>query len=346
MQFLRKHLHKIAFAIAGLLLIISIVASAVSLASYITGRTAKNDNVNVAPISCSFTVDKSGLGTFINAAFMQSIVPGQTEPVQMNTFSESEITVKNSGNYGNNYRFSFIFYIPEDFATKMMFQLVKLDNSRATVTASSASKLYQINDNYSVSEASLADVKEIPNEYQDLIDGGNELVLTSYATRDATQREVVRKITYTTYYNEEVDFSEEGGAQELVQVTRLMCPVTVESKEKINYCRLTVSLPMDEAEFILKENTSQTFLFRCVPRETLSSTVYDREFDAAALKGAGTVPSVPDGYNCRWKAGVSEPVLEITDESGKWRQINAITKTDCIGITNPTKVNVVFTQVS
>lgn len=356
MQFIRKNLYRIVFAIVSVMLLISIVTSAVSLASYITGRTVNEDNVGVAPISCSFTVSNSQDGKFINAPFMQSIISGQTKPVQMNTVIESEINVVNSGSYGNSYQYSFVFYMPKEFAESVMFQLVRVDNSRATRSASAASEFYQIDtaNGKLLKKAILADTDKIPNDYQSVIDDGKELILNGYAVEEATPRTVTREYTYTTYYHDTYTVAEDEGVAEQSEVKLLLCPIVAKEEQAVTYYRVTVTLPAG-SDYVLNEEAGSikighTYLFRCVPRAAMDRNVYSKVWNAAADKEAGKLPEVPEGYKCRWASG-TDAVLEIaeipTDGSAEiWRQILPTTEEDCIGLTNPTKINVVFTQVS
>lgn len=316
-----------------------LVACAVILTSYSFARYVsivdEIKGANVAGISCSFEVN--GTQTpFINAPFMQR-VSENAEAVQMNTYSETVITVKNAdGDASRDYRYSFIAYIPERFAENMMFQFVELGGSTAASEKVKASKLYQINEASpnGVRYAQIDGIADgaIPNDYQSLIDSGSgELVLSMHAEKETTLRKGLLLSTYTSYRTDYYGDNE---------VKSLACSITTCRECEFIYYKLTVNLPVTAA-YMLGKGASKSFLLRLVPSSALASSEYEKNaWDATLYKDKSVAPVAPDGYECRWnEAGDG---LQAKQD-GDWFDIFP---RECIGLSSPSRINVVFTQHS
>ena len=208
-------------------------------------------------------------------------------------------------------------YIPERFAENMMFQFVELSGGASSVAADpdavKASELYQIHpaSPNGIRDAVIEGIgdKEVPNDYRQLIDSeGGRLELSMHAEKE---------------------------------VESLMCSVTTRREQKFNYYKLTVNLPLTD-DYLLGKGATKSFLFRCVPSSALPSSEYETNVWNPALYDKSIVPTVPDGFDCRWnEAGTG---LQASQDGGaSWFDINP---KDCVGLSSPSRINVVFTQQS
>ena len=330
---LQKNIFRILLVITCLLVICAVVLTSFSFARYVT-MLEEIKNSGVAGISCSFTVDGND-NSFINAPFLQR-VSENAEAVQMNTYSQTVITVKNSdGQSSRDYRYSIIMYVPERFAENMMFQFVELKGGLVSSEKVKASELYQINPAApgGVGDAHIDGIGdgEIPNDYRELIDSADgRLEISMHAEIEAAQRKGILYSTYTSY---RTDYYGD------VAVENLMCSVTAKRQVSFNCYKLTVNLPATDA-YILGKGEEKSFLFRCVPTSALASSEFESNVWDAALYDKNVAPAVPDGYLCRWNAEGSG--LQASQDNGaSWFDI---TPRDCIGLSSPSRINVVFTQ--
>ncbi len=336
---LQKNVFKILLVITCLLVICAVVITSYSFARYVTLYGELNGG-NVAGISCSFVVDGKK-STFVNAPFLQR-VSSDAEAVQMNAYSETVITVNNKNDEtSRDYRYSFIMYIPERFAENMMFQFVELSGDASSLAvapdAVKASELYQIHpaSPNGIRDAVIEGIgdKEVPNDYRQLIDGaGGKLELSMHAEKEDEPRKGVLLSTYTSYRTEVYGD---------VEVESLMCSVTTRREQQFNYYKLTVNLPVTD-DYLLGKGAAKSFLFRCVPSSALPSSEYETNVWNPALYDKSIQPTVPDGFSCRWNdAGTG---LQASQDGGaSWFDINP---KDCVGLSSPSRINVVFTQQS
>lgn len=334
---LQKNVYKILLVITSLLVICAVVITSFSFARYVTLYGELNGG-NVAGISCSFVVDGKK-STFVNAPFLQR-VSENAEAVQMNAYSETVITVNNKNDEtSRDYSYSFIMYIPERFAENMMFQFVELSGDASSLAVESdavkASELYQIHpDSHNcIRNAVIEGIgdKEVPNDYRQLIDGeGGKLELSMHAEKEDEPRKGILLSTYTSYRTEVYGD---------VEVESLMCSVTTRREQQFNYYKLTVNLPVTD-DYLLDKGASKSFLFRCVPSSALPSSEYETNVWNPALYDKSIQPAVPDGFICRWNDAGSG--LQASQDGGaSWFDINP---KDCVGLSSPSRINVVFTQ--
>ena len=317
--------------ITCLLVVCAVVLTSYSFARYVT-LYGESSSGNVAGISCSFTVDGKK-SAFVNAPFLQR-VSSDAEAVQMNAYSETVITVNNENDEASrDYRYSFIMYIPRRFAENMMFQFVELSSDASD--AVKASELYQIHPDSpnGIRDAVIEGIgdKEVPNDYRQLINGeGGVLELSMYAEKEDEPRKGVLLSTYTSYRTEV--FGD-------VEVESLMCSVTTRREQQFDYYKLTVNLPVTD-DYLLDRGASKNFLFRCVPSSALPSSEYETNVWNPELYDKSIQPSVPDGFICRWNAAGTG--LQVSQDGGaSWFDVNP---KDCVGLSSPSRINVVFTQ--
>ena len=334
---LQKNVYKILLVITSLLVICAVVITSFSFARYVTLYGELNGG-NVAGISCSFVVDGKK-STFVNAPFLQR-VSENAEAVQMNAYSETVITVNNKNDEtSRDYSYSFIMYILERFAENMMFQFVELSGDASSLAVESdavkASELYQIHPDSPncIRNAVIEGIgdKEVPNDYRQLIDGeGGKLELSMHAEKEDEPRKGILLSTYTSYRTEVYGD---------VEVESLMCSVTTRREQQFNYYKLTVNLPVTD-DYLLDKGASKSFLFRCVPSSALPSSEYETNVWNPELYDKSIQPAVPDGFICRWNDAGSG--LQASQDGGaSWFDINP---KDCVGLSSPSRINVVFTQ--
>ena len=334
---LQKNVYKILLVITSLLVICAVVITSFSFARYVTLYGELNGG-NVAGISCSFVVDGKK-STFVNAPFLQR-GSENAEAVQMNAYSETVITVNNKNDEtSRDYSYSFIMYIPERFAENMMFQFVELSGDASSLAVESdavkASELYQIHPDSPncIRNAVIEGIgdQEVANAYRQLIDGeGGKLELSMHAEKEDEPRKGILLSTYTSYRTEVYGD---------VEVESLMCSVTTRREQQFNYYKLTVNLPVTD-DYLLDKGASKSFLFRCVPSSALPSSEYETNVWNPELYDKSIQPAVPDGFICRWNDAGSG--LQASQDGGaSWFDINP---KDCVGLSSPSRINVVFTQ--
>lgn len=331
----QKNIFRILLVITCLLVVCAVALTSYSFARYVNMLEEIKDS-NVAGISCSFKVDGAD-EAFINAPFLQR-VSENAEAVQMNTYNESVITVKNaSGPSSRDYRYSFIMYIPDRCAENMMFQFVELDGNALSSDAVKASELYQIDaaSPNGIRDAQIDDIggQQVPNDYRLLIDSeGGKLDISMHAEKEDAAR---KSILYSTYTSYRTDYYGDTAVESLA------CSITSNREYEFNYYKLTVNLPVTD-EYILGKGSEKSFLFRCVPTAALASSEFEQNIWDASLYGKDVAPTVPDGFLCRWTADGNG--LQASQDNGlNWFDIKP---KDCIGLSSPSRINVVFTQHS
>lgn len=362
MKFFKRHSGGIFFCVSCVLLLLSLMFSICSFASYVSGIDHGGDSSGVASIDCGFSVNKGKFDSFINAPFIQQVTDS-TRPVRMNSWAESVISVDNKGKSGLKYEYSFVFYLPENFAKSSMMQLVELKDgnyvSGDISSASRASRIYRLDDatgTQLVETTATADGIEIENDFSSLVDGGEELRIdaarSSAILLDGLNFSTV-KYTYATY----------AGLDSSDNVNMFVCPVAFETAADMRYCRITVNIAReDSGRYVLEEGKAHHYLFRLVLRDTLGGDDLSADWAADGywekddITGAYTsplqTPSIADEYECRWamESGApvlgkdGNPMLEINENgSGNWKRVSI---KDCVGVTSPCKINMVFTQTA
>lgn len=361
-KFFKRHSGGIFFCVSCVLLLLSLMFSICSFASYVSGIDHGGDSSGVASIDCGFSVNKGKFDSFINAPFIQQVTDS-TRPVRMNSWAESVISVDNKGKSGLKYEYSFVFYLPENFAKSSMMQLVELKDgnyvSGDISSASRASRIYRLDDatgTQLVETTATADGIEIENDFSSLVDGGEELRIdaarSSAILLDGLNFSTV-KYTYATY----------AGSDSSDNVNMFVCPVAFETAADMRYCRITVNIAReDSGRYVLEEGKTHHYLFRLVLRDTLrgddlsADWAADGYWEKDDITGAFTsplqTPSIADEYECRWamESGApvlgkdGNPMLEINENgSGNWKRVSI---KDCVGVTSPCKINMVFTQTA
>ena len=351
------------------MLVLSLIFSSYSYARYVSRSDVESGGVGTAKIDCGFTVNGGGGNdSFINAPFMQKVTDN-TQPVRMNSYSESVVTVSNYGKpSGLKYEFGFVFYLPKEFAEHAMFQLVELktpesgredDAAERLTDAKKASALLSLDPAtlklYNVVQT--ADGVKIENDYAELINSGGELGIDTDSPCAVLQDKIYSVSITDTFATYRTD---DNGAEHFV------APVSVSVPAELQFYRITVNLSYtsDPYEYVLTGGASKSFLFRLVLREARDSAIFENTvWDPAFLwetseNDDGTVsfirperlPDVENEYACRWATdgggwefdASGKPVLEIKENAaGEWYKVNA---RDCVGLTSPAKLAVVFTQ--
>ena len=379
---LKKHGVKIFFGISCFLLALSLVFSAYSYARYVSSADFGASDVGTMSIDCEFTVNHGGgSSSFINAPFVQRVTEN-TPTVQMNSWAESYITLKNKGaTDGLAYEYGFVLYLPQEFAERAMFQFVELksasdsrdeeDAATRLAAAKKASEIYKLN--LTDTDATNPDLRKlevvtqtdgnvaVENDYRELIgaNGENELGIDSDNYCAVLQKKIYTstvKSTFSTYYTDAYG------------VDRFIAPVAVSTVKEMRFYRITVNLSYtpDPTEYVLGGGENKTFLFRLVLLEARDSEVFTGEtFDYSALwetdesgaytvpkDGAGGLPITEDKFEIRWKQAADlsyvfdngNPVMEISEKNGNdWK---TVVPRVCVGLTTPAKISVVFTQIA
>lgn len=370
----KKHGAKVFFGVACFLLVLSLCFSAYSYARYVSHVDANGGTAGTATIDCDFTVNNNGNGVFINAPFMQKVTEN-TQPVRMNSWAESMITVNNQGPVsGLQYEYSFVFYLPKGFAECAMFQLVELKNpegSRDDETALRLAEAKKASELYRMDPASLSLVTvthtdagvPIANDYRELIDAGMELGIDTVGSSAVLQENPVSALmtgTFATYYKDET------------QAEHFVTPIAITDSTDFQFYRITVNLSLTEnpAEYVLRGGDAHSFLFRLVLREARDTSLFENTLWNPAVMwetsenadGSLTyirpleakMPTVDEGYECRWATDgegnylfdetSGEPLLQIAEKAtGAWQTVSV---RSCVGFTSPSRVAIVFTQRS
>lgn len=263
----------------------------------------------------------------------------------MNTWAETQITVRNKGaRNGLKYEYSFILYLPENFAKLAMFQLVELDDSDTRLDpAKKASDILMLD------PASLKLVRAettaqgiaITNDYAALMANGGRLEIETSAPCAVLQSQKYsanEKSTYSTYHNI-------GGA------LRFVAPISVSRKvDDMRFYRITVNLSYTQNEYILSGGESRSFLFRLVLRDAIDAESFSTSVFSPSMllrdDGSYALPQVDEKYECRWAAETDKdglPVLQIKEKASGEEWISVIYG-GRIGLSSPTRMAAVFTQ--
>lgn len=349
---------KIFLALACFLLAVSLAFSAYSFAGYVSRVDSDGNQAGIATIECGFSVSGE-LEPFIDSPYIIQQTGENTRPVRMNAWSESLITVDNHGKYGLDYRYSFVFYMPKSFGDCAMFQMLELkapvrlpDGGETPVRHADvvkASRIYRIAENGTdIAETTTTDTAdgavEIENEYQDFIDGGNELMLGgSFASLMSQKQTASLDRTYATYYAD-------GSASTQIFV----CPVTLNEKTELDYYRVTINLSSADSSYILREGEVHSYMLRVVPRKALNKSdigdwsidsYWEKDDSGAYVKPLSQPVAGSEAYVFRWDNSAAVPKLQVrgvtqTAESD-WRDIEV---KNCVGTTSPCRVAMVFSQ--
>ena len=363
MKLLQKNGTKAFFCIACLLLAISFAFSAYSYAAYVSRADGNDTSSGVATIDCEVTVNNGGYGSFINAPIFQQVTDS-TRPVQMNSWAETVIKLSNKGSYGLRYEYGFVFYMPKSFADNAMFQFAELAGGEYVSGDSDsvlrASKMYSISADTAeygsiVETDKTVDGITIQNDYKELIEAGDELVMdiahSSAVIQDGAKKGNV-KHTYATYT------SIGGSATD----NMFVCPVTFDDDLDMSFYRITFNVARDGERYVLDENESHYFLFRLVLRSSLDSgefsTVWNVDDywnkDASGnYTTAKQTPVVTDDFVCRWAESGGAPMLgsdgkpqlqiAAADAADVWQNVSV---RNCIGVTSPCGIGMVFSQTT
>ncbi|MCI9031930.1 MAG: hypothetical protein HFK09_05360 [Clostridia bacterium] len=357
MSFLKKYGAKIFFGLSCVLLAAAIAFSAMSFARYVS-HVGSGGGASTATIDCKVNVSGGGENTFVNAPFMQS-VSGNTVPVRMNNWAETEFSLENHGKYGLKYEYGFVFYVPNAFADKAMFQFLELGDGDAVVKAS---------DMYKVSGAELeattqtSDGLKFENEYDMLINDGGKLEVDSTKVTDAGARDAKLRTTFVTTYPQDM----EGGL-----AGKLVCPVSFARAALLGYRCITVNLARtaEAEEHILKEGDVHRFVLRTVLLEARDDIASEenKNFDLAVYGELEPIIAVESGYHVKWEGEGDERHLVAAEMKpvengetvepdkkiiidGKEYKITGtyerVTPSACMGLGAPCVIAAVFTQVA
>lgn len=358
MDALYKKGSKILFIVACVIFALSLAFSGYSYATYVSGVDSSGNSSGVATIACTYSVDNGGQGSFVNAPYIFKITD-TTQPVRLNHWAESVITVRNNGKAGLNYEYSFVFYMPTGFAQAAMFQFAELTDGNYVYGDRNkivkASKMYRIAE--TPDGGSVMTVEEtaetsggiaIENEFQDIIDKGGLLGIdevTSYAVEQEKQQTGTVRHTYATYSG--------VGSQET-----FVGSVTFADEITYGQTRVTFNIKRSaENRYVLKNGDAHSFLFRLVLRDELNDGEFSSVWNAdnywekdehGNYTEAKQTPTATEDFKYRWIKGdtpTAVPRLQYANAVGgdNWE---TVTVKDCIGITSPCKINMVFTQTA
>ncbi len=362
-RFLHKHGVALFFAVACFLLAVSLGFSVYSFARFVSAENPRDTQSGVAGIQCEYDVNNGTYDSFINAPFILQL-PGTTRPVQMNPWAESVIRLRNGGTAGLAYEYGFVFYMPQKFAEKIMFQMAELQDGDFTAESTDAvvraSDIFRLNDARTgiVKTETTSDGQTIPNDYADLIASGGFLRVdtekSSVVLQEKAERTAFRR-TYGTY--ETVSGDDES--------SRFVCPLTFTDTDDLMYYRITVNITREADRYILHDNDTHYFLFRLVLRDSLSDVDTEGEGQPADDIFAATwnvddywkrdadgnyiqalqIPEPSGDYECRWLLAEDKKVpprlqlaLRGTDV---WQTVSV---RNCVGIGSPCRIHIVFTQ--
>ena len=292
----------------------------------------------------------------------------------MNSWAETIINVNNNEPHnGLRYAVDFVFYFPQEFAECAMFQLVELKDPESSrdeeditarlAEAKRASRIYKIDpDAQKLAEVTKTDgtetVKgvEIENDYAELINSGAELTIddTSSVVLQPEEHEFNVKSTFATYYKDNN------------AVERFLTPVSVTAKKNMRFYRITVNISaQDQGVYVLDGGKSKSFILRLVLRRARNQEVFTSEkFDYDLLWNttkdeSGNItyvspkglPEIDKDFVCRWAMNEKneyiiengKPVLQIAEKTEQ--NYHSVTLPICLGLSSPTKISAVFTQV-
>ena len=216
-----------------------------------------------------------------------------------------------------------------------------------------ASQIYRIADNGS--DVVVADRTahedgyiEIENDYQDFIggDGSKELKLSSSYAEISAARQTQITRTYATYYQDDNR-----------DVKIFVCPVSFQESVMLEYYRITINLDTaTDPDYVLREGDSHSYVLRLVPRKALDEGVshvwnVDEYWEKDASGNyaqclAQPVSGSSDDYEFRWNTDGAVPMLQgrMKNVSDVQEWFDIIVENN-VGVTNPTRINAVFTQV-
>ena len=358
---MHKHGATLFFIAACFLLAISLGFSVYSFARFVSVENPAGTHSGVAGIECEYDVNRGSSDSFINAPFILQM-PGSTRPAQMNEWAESVIRVHNSGTSGLKYEYGFVFYMPQQFAENVMFQLAELKDGNYTAgttdTIERAGDIFCIDDaktGIAKTEAT-ADGQPIPNDYEDLIAAGKYLHVDT-AKSSAVLQEKTEHTAFKRMYG-----AYEPGTSES-ETGRFFCPISFTDSAELRYYRITVNIARDADRYVLHDDETHYFLFRLVLRDPMgesSSGESDAndlfasvwnvddywERDAAGNYTQALQTPVPSGnYDCRWLQNADPKIAPAVQLAPKGTDVwQTVAVRTCMGVGSPCKINVVFTQ--
>ena len=355
MSVFKKYGAKIFFGLSCLLLTAALAFSAVSFARFVS-HVSSGGGAGTATIDCKVNVVGDGTeNTFVNAPYLQS-VSGNVVSVRMNNWAETTFSVENHGTFGLKYEYSFVFYVPTEFADKAMFQLLEKNEENAVVKASD---MYRVSGSELAVTHSTSNGLEFENEYQTLISEGGKLEVDSTKVTDGGEREAKLRTTFVTTYPE----SMAGGLG-----GKLVCPVSFMRDKTLTYKAITVNLTRTSTNrYILENGDKHKFVLRTVlldARDDIASSE-NRDFDMSVYGSLEPISTPDSGYHVKWSgegadkhlvAAEIEPltegesttkeVVEIGEKSYKVTgEYLEVTPSTCMGLGAPCRIAAVFTQV-
>lgn len=356
MTVLKKYGVKIFFGISCLLLVAAVAFSAVSFARFVS-RVNSGGGASAATIDCKVNV-AGGENTFVNAPFMQA-VSGNTTPVRMNNWADTEFSVENHGKYGLEYEYSFVFYVPTNFADKAMFQLLETGDAGSVVKASD---MYKVSGSELVVTNATKDGIKFENEYETLISSGGKLEVDSTKVTDVGKKDAGLRTTFITTYPATM----EGGL-----AGKLVCPVSFARDAVLDYRCITVNLRRDVGsdEYVLKEGDVHAFVLRTVlldARDDIGSEE-NKDFDMAVYGELEPIITPESGYHVKWETSGGEKYLaaaeikplndgetveddkKVTIDGEEYRitgEYLRVTPSACMGLGAPCMIAAVFTQTA
>lgn len=373
-----KLVAKILLGVTCLLIIAVLAFSAYSFARYVS-QVEGGGNAGVAFVDCKVNVSGSGC-SFIDAPFIQQV--GQnTQPIRMNSWSESTVSLSNEGKHRLSYRYSFVFYVPQDFALSCMFQLLELkNNSRAPeddtpsrlTDVERASRIYRLQNpdedagvtaeqtSFGIVEAThtarISDSVEpiaITNDYQSVIDANRELKFVDCVAQQSSARESSIKRTYAAYK------SYEGNED----VRIYLSPVTFDEAETLAMYKITLNLQTEDlandeyanADHVLDDGETHNYVLRLVPRKALGNGVAEKDENGKTVEWNASKYfkddvclspnplSGSESYSYAWLNGTPKLVAYEKSDTDKINPIDVIVG-ECVGMTVPVRVSAVFIQ--
>ena len=287
-----------------------------SFAKYVSAVRSGENNVGVMEMNCTYAIEENNGLAFINSEFNTQV--GADHSLQMNAFSNTVVKLSdNSVNTGLNYQYAFVLYVPTVFAKHAMFQVVHLDGN--SNVAAHASKLYTFADGSgNISPTPLPANSKVDNEYDYLTDSAEgNLAITSFNVSTASAKATYKR-TFKTYQNESPE--------------TILCTFDVKRTETIEFCRVVINL--DASKYFLGDGESARFLLRVAllsKIEDIAIRWNPSDYDLSTIKPEeGFIIQVDEDKSLH----VFYDDLEIDN----------VYVDNCIGVTYPSRVNVLFTQ--
>ena len=314
----KSRLAKISIVLFCLLTFVLVGMAGISFAMYVSSVQTPG-NAGVMEINCKYTVENSDLA-FVNTPYQDGDSPVTGKG---NTYSNTVIEVTNFGvNTGMSYQYAFVFYLPTLFANNSIFQLVQLDGN----TAVSATPLYSfIGEDGRLNPTVQPDVS---NDYDGLVNSEGGLLNVSFNCSKVSVAATYSR-TFKTY-----QYANEPHG-------KVLCPITIKKTETVEYCRLVFNL--DASKYFLGDGDSARFLLRVAPIKELNDELISSAWNPDDYI-KDTLTTTSKGFTVKFNQSGNIDIT-YTDDDGTQVVYPNVYVGSCTGITFPSRMNVLFTQM-